>query len=352
MASDRTASYWGSAEYHTELEAFVARCAAPEGYVPAPDRGEAAEVVEALQASAIAQAARGADVLDVCALAPEDPRNVWALNGRLAALARIVTLPLMRVPTTFSVPQRRWGDSNSLNADDFTSGGLVDGHSTGMAVWDAGVVLADLLTHAPAVLMSLHPTLARTTAARSWSWEGKRVVELGCGAAALPSLATAMQGAGPVHCTDGDGAVMPWLNAHVEKLKETHPRAAANMRPAVLRWGEGGEAEVLGGVEGVKADVVLAADVLYVLENPGAWGALLRTILALSDANTLVFLTYTERGARKTFARYLERLSRDFAVAEVSAHLLHPLAARGVSGRLETHVGPIRVFGLARVPPS
>ena len=50
-------------------------------------------MVEALQASAIAQAARGADVLDVCALAPEDPRNVWALNGRLAALARIVTLP-------------------------------------------------------------------------------------------------------------------------------------------------------------------------------------------------------------------------------------------------------------------
>ena len=30
----------------------------------------------------------------------------------------------------------------------------------------------------------------------------------------------------------------------------------------------------------------------YALDNPGAWGALLRTMLALSEPHTLIFIAY------------------------------------------------------------
>lgn len=330
--------YWASGAYLTKCEAFLARCN------PTLGRDALASQAFDLQRAAVARARQGADVEDVCDYSLEDPRNVWALTGRFSAGHRLVELPLLQLK--LSVAQL-WGAGGGGTEDpDYEAGACVDGHTTGYTVWDGGVVLADLLTHPPEVLLSLSPVMARRQAPR-WSWEGKSVVELGCGVGALPSFAAALQGASPVFCTDGDGAVIPELVRNVERLAETHPQAAGRMRPTMLRWGEGGEADALGSTS-IPVDVIVAADVLYVLGNPGAWGALLRTIVALSHPETMVFLTYTDRGNGKTMQRYLERVGREFHVTRVPQHLLHPIAQPGCVARLEQHVGECQVFCLAK----
>ena len=91
----------------------------------------------------------------------------------------------------------------------------------------------------------------------------------------------------------------------------------------------------IAGVE-TPVDVILAADCIYVLDNPGAWGKLLTTIVALCAPHTLVFVTYVDRGHNALWARFLsQRVSRLFHVVPVAPHLLHPCAAPGAVGRLE-----------------
>lgn len=80
----------------------------------------------------------------------------------------------------------------------------------------------------------------------------------------------------------------------------------------------------------------------------GAWGKLLKTIEALSGPHTLNFLTYTDRGHHKLFTKYLDRIKRAFHVVEVAPHLLHPQYKTGCPGRLEHHVGDVRIFSLAK----
>ena len=276
---------------------------------------------------------------DACPLlwASEDPRNVWAFEGRLYATQRSIELPLARA--TVAVKQGWRGHEEEVQA--------IEGHATAGVVWDGGVVLADLLCQPHQVLLSHSPLLARRIGAYSqWSWAEKTVVELGCGIAPLPSLSAGLQGARRILSTDGNPAVLLKTRANVSTWTRQHPHATMPT-VAELQWGA--DAHVLEQLRalGVPApvDVILAADCIYVLDNPGAWGKLLSTVAALSSAHTLTFVTYTERGHDRMWRRFLdERVGKRFHVVPVAAHLLHPTAHPGAAGRLEQFTPRVQVY--------
>jgi len=111
---------------------------------------------------------------------------------------------------------------------------VVDGNhasATAATPWDGGVVLA--------AYVATRPELFR----------GKRVVELGCGAVALPGLASALLGASSVVLTDVPAA-LPVVQRRVESV------AAPNVAVAALDWREG-----VGGLRDF--NVVLAADTIW-----------------------------------------------------------------------------------------
>ena len=209
------------------------------------------------------------------------------------------------------------------------------------------MVLADLICLPPPVLLAHSATLARSPAAYAgWRWAEKTVVELGCGIAALPSLAAARNGARRVVCTDGNEDVLMATRANAQQWVREHPGVVAPLTMPLV-WGDGDRACSQLRALGVEApvDVILAADCIYVLENPGAWGKLLKTIAALSTPQTLIFITYTDRGHNKLWDRFVaERVEKLFHVVRVEKHLLHPVAESGAVGRLEQHLPPVEVF--------
>ena len=143
------------------------------------------------------------------------------------------------------------------------------------------------------MLAAQSPNLARryraaghTPVPWSWAWADKVVVELGCGTSALPSCAAALHRPRAVVYTDGNSRALPIAGANTARWAEEHPKSTP-VRAAQLRWGEGGEAAMLRSV-GLKAapvDVIIAADVFYVLDNPGGWGTLSKSKLARTVAS-------------------------------------------------------------------
>ena len=237
----------------------------------------------------------------------------------------------------------------------------LEGHSTTGVCWDGAVVLADLLCHAPAVLISLSANLARSPAAyKEWKWAGKVVVELGCGTSALPSCAAALHSPRAVVCTDGNSNALTIAAANIARWGQEHGHAGDGTRAttlpvvAQLKWGASAEEGVMASMGlSAPADVILAADCVYVLDNPGGWGKLLATITALSAPHTLAFITYTERGHDKMWKRFVaQRVEQLFQVVEVPAHLLHPYAHAGAVGRLEQLTPRVQVYCWSRRPPS
>jgi SAM-dependent methyltransferase len=294
---------------------------------------------------AMISSAAGPDGLlaqDACPLywPDEDPRNVWALAGRLAARTRTVQLPLLGLSATL---QQRWREDDI--GDDECE---IESHSTAAACWDGAVVLADLLCLPPPVLLAHSASMARSVASYAgWRWADKSVLELGCGIGALPALVTAFLGARRVLCTDGHASVLRMTRANIAQWVSEHPRVTP---PVALRllWGDGeyvrGQLRAAGLPE-APFDVILAADCLYVLENPGAWGKFLSTVVALSTPETLVFVTYTDRGHNALWERFVsQRVRRYFDVVAVGSHLLHPAAQPGAPGRLEHHHPACQVF--------
>ena len=294
---------------------------------------------------AMISSAAGPDGLlprDACPLdwTDEDPRNVWALAGRLAARTRTVELPLLGLSATL---QQRWREDDI--GDDECE---IESHSTAAACWDGAVVLADLLCLPPPVLLAHSTFMARSVASYAgWRWADKSVLELGCGIGALPALVTALLGARRVLCTDGHASVLRMTRANIAQWVSEHPRVTP---PVALRllWGDGehvrGQLRAAGLPE-APFDVILAADCLYVLENPGAWGKFLSTVVALSTPETLVFVTYTDRGHNALWERFVsQRVRRHFDVVAVGSHLLHPAAQPGAPGRLEHHHPACQVF--------
>lgn len=224
---------------------------------------------------------------------------------------------------------------------------LPPGSSTAAVCWDGSVVLADLISLPPAVLLSHSVALARCPESYAkWSWADKTVVELGCGIGALPALTAAFNGARRVVCTDGNADVLAATRANALQWAGKHPGVVPPLT-TLLTWGDADHAHSQLRTLGVEApvDVILAADCIYVLENPGAWGKLLTTIVSLSHASTLIFVSYTDRGHHKLWQRFVaQRVEKFFDVVEVGAHLLHPYAQPGAPGRLEQMVPAVQIF--------
>ena len=273
--------------------------------------------------------------------AAEDSRNVWALEGRFRAPTRTVELPLVGITATL---QQRWRQHGVELDDEVVQ---VEGHSTATACWDGAVVLADLLCQPSSVLLSHSPTLARSPSAYAeWRWADKSVLELGCGISALPALVASLQGARRVVATDANDAVLRVTRENAKQWLADHP-SATPLSAVPLRWGEDEDVRAQLAASGVATtfDVILAADYVYVLENPGAWGKLLATIAALSTPTTLVFVTYTDRGHNKMWERFVaQRVSKLFHVVPVAPHLLHPVAQPGAPGRLEQQNPACQIF--------
>ena len=168
-------------------------------------------------------------------------------------------------------------------------------------------------------------------------------VELGAGLGLL-SCTAAILGAKRVICTDGDGSTLRMASKNAATLALSHP-AAAPVEVKLLQWGQGAEQEL--GVT-LPVDVVVASDVLYVLDNPGAWGAFLRTLMALTGPSSIVFLTYTDRGHHKYFEKFVKRAEAYFDLVEAPEHLLHPTSQPSDPDRIERTSGVVRIFCMAR----
>eukprot|EP01079_Euglenida_sp_SAG-EU17-18_P004777 gene4777-4945_t len=124
-------------------------------------------------------------------------------------------------------------------------------------------------------------------------WEGKKVLELGCGLG-LPSIALGLMGAKVVG-TDSDASAL----AQTEQNRKTYARARPLVPPAgnapdadvaftPLRWGNGEDHATALGLLGLQPghhpDALVMADVIYgyAPEHVANFDALLRSILALA----------------------------------------------------------------------
>ena len=89
------------------------------------------------------------------------------------------------------------------------------------------------------MVLSHQATLARSPAAYDgWRWDGKTVVELGCGIAAMPALAAALNGARHVVATDGNADVLLTTRANATRWAAEHPGVAVPLT-APIAWGDG-----------------------------------------------------------------------------------------------------------------
>ncbi|KAK3269233.1 hypothetical protein CYMTET_22314, partial [Cymbomonas tetramitiformis] len=155
---------------------------------------------------------------------------------------------------------------------------------TGVAAWEATFVLAEWLSRLSGGLMgaasvrNLMPEPGAT--ARLGNWEGLTAVELGAGLG-LPSIVAAQLGAA-VTATDHDAGVLELLRVNAAG---NPARGAPAMLVAELAWGTGEPLALLGLEK--PPEVVLAADVVYG-NSPKVWQALIDSMLALCDENTLL----------------------------------------------------------------
>ena len=121
-------------------------------------------------------------------------------------------------------------------------------------------------------LASTHCLVRRTPGIHAeWQWADKSVLELGCGIAALPALVTSLQGARSVVCTDANESVLRLTRNNAAQFAQAHPRATTPVM-APLVWSDDPhdlrDQLRAAGVPDAPFDVILAADCIYVLDNP------------------------------------------------------------------------------------
>ncbi|MDQ3739884.1 MAG: 50S ribosomal protein L11 methyltransferase [Actinomycetota bacterium] len=153
--------------------------------------------------------------------------------------------------------------------------------------------------------------LARAVAGRAW--RGARVVELGCGGIALPSIAAALGGA-RVLATDWSGEALSLAVRNAE-------RNGAKLDVLEVAWGEPEELVAAGPFA-----AVLAADVLYERRNVQLLldlFALLRAPVWLADPNRPPLPEFLEGARERGFA---VRSSGATEPARVGLHRLEPRA--------------------------
>jgi len=118
----------------------------------------------------------------------------------------------------------RSGDGRAVHAGD----------STGTCPWWGGMMLAAWIAHEP-----------------SDAFHGRRIVELGCGSAAMPSVAASTRGATMILATDG-------CPLNVSAARAVLARSGAQCSVRRFAWQDG-----IANMDAGSWDVVLFADVVY-----------------------------------------------------------------------------------------
>eukprot|EP00271_Cylindrocystis_brebissonii_P007832 TRINITY_DN21644_c0_g2_i1.p1 TRINITY_DN21644_c0_g2~~TRINITY_DN21644_c0_g2_i1.p1 ORF type:complete len:787 (+),score=119.58 TRINITY_DN21644_c0_g2_i1:73-2433(+) len=135
---------------------------------------------------------------------------------------------------------------------------------TGLLMWESALALAGLLAPLPlppSPSSSANPFSGRPSGS---ILSGQRVLELGCGAAALSSL-IASRSARQIVATDGDLATLALLEENLRLNSRRFPVERITSRQLV--WGDKDvEADILRESGGRGFDVILGADVVYVKE--------------------------------------------------------------------------------------
>jgi protein N-lysine methyltransferase METTL21D len=149
------------------------------------------------------------------------------------------------------------------------------------------------------------------------SFSCKRVVELGTGPG-LGAIAAALcdDNISEVIATDGDDQLLLLTKENMD-LNILAPPIRNKCRCEVLLWGNESQAQALSP----PFDVILAADcAALVYEN--SFADLVSTFEALSDENSLIFLSYHRRHHSED--QFFVLLSQKFTYKEVDTNNIHP----------------------------
>lgn len=132
------------------------------------------------------------------------------------------------------------------------------------------------------------------------------IVELGCGAAALPSMAAAMIFPATVIATDTDIVIEKTRENIIRNLKDKDLCGILEVREC--DWGENHSD---GTVEfSIQATAVIAADVIYAYRN---FDALVATISSILKPNGTFILTYAQRDEASE-RRFFDKLKFDAGI--------------------------------------
>lgn len=185
----------------------------------------------------------------------------------------------------------------------------------GLCLWNGAVALSRLLTEQRKALSS------------GAFAEGRTVLELGCG---QPLVSMVVFELFPqlrrIVATDGCEDILPIAETNIVANLGLHP---ANLEVAVLRWGYKEDIRRARAMnQGEAYDVILGADITYDEEHDD----LVDTIVALSHANTEVWITHEPR--RRSTDELVGRLRKEFRNFEESVVLIPP-HGKGRDGEIE-----------------
>lgn len=199
-------------------------------------------------------------------------------------------------------------------------GPLLWASSTGLKLWGGAQLLADLMAGPPERWARHHPWLSQA-GSTTWSWQGQRVLELGCGLA-LCSMTAARLGAHSL-ATDGDAGIVGVArkNAAANGLAGDAGSAAAaavarqgTFHAAQLRWGD---TAALAQLLPLPVAVIVLSDLVYGSDG-SIWDKLVATLTAAAGPDTLILQAETPRREGVLYGDYWETLGRaGFGWAEV-----------------------------------
>jgi SAM-dependent methyltransferase len=144
-----------------------------------------------------------------------------------------------------------------------------------LAVWNSSLLLSRLLQALVVVEENTATAvdgMKKKGASALFLSSQSSVWELGCGTG-LVSLTTAALGAGGVHATDGNPAVVQLAKRNLENNRSRMPNANCQMQAMLLPWG------LLDASDYTEsADLILGSDLTY---NAGSWRVLAETMATL-----------------------------------------------------------------------
>eukprot|EP00929_Paragymnodinium_shiwhaense_P000180 TRINITY_DN100424_c0_g1_i1.p1 TRINITY_DN100424_c0_g1~~TRINITY_DN100424_c0_g1_i1.p1 ORF type:complete len:364 (+),score=56.05 TRINITY_DN100424_c0_g1_i1:81-1172(+) len=223
--------------------------------------------------------------------------------------------------------------------------------STGLVLWECGLLLADYLGYArwlEAVARNQRPWWeihAPAAVIPSRFWHGKRVLELG-GGCGLVSVMLACLGA-HVLCTDGDRAALATAKRNALEARKRYRKNWGSVDFCLLSWGHEESAKFLAESKG-PFDYIVGSDLLYGDKAPPQ--PLVDTLRSLTSVSSCehaeIVIVAKNRCANELegFQRAAEALDRwDVALAD------HEDLLAGYDGRSTFYGSDAPLYGVFRL---